>query len=55
MIYRYIPELSEDTLENIIRNKEINNKQNLNYLVNYKKVVMIEYGQDIEEIILMKT
>ena len=55
LIYRYIPELSEDTLENIIRNKEINNKQNLNYLVNYKKVVMIEYGQDIEEIILMKT
>ena len=53
-IYKYIPELSEETIQNIIRNKERDNKPNLNYIAKYIKVVMTEYGQDIDEINLMK-
>ena len=53
-IYRYIPEFSKDIQNNIIRNKELNNEEKLNCLAKYKKVVMTEYGQDIEEINLMK-
>ena len=53
-IYNYIPELSEDILQNIIRNKEMDNQPNINYLAKYKKVVITDYGQDIEEINFMK-
>ena len=53
-IYRYIPEFSKDIQNNIIRNKELNNQAKLNNLAKYKKVVITEYGQDIEEINLMK-
>ena len=53
-IYKYIPELSETILQNIIRNKEKDNQPNLNYLAKYKKVVITDYGQDIDEINFMK-
>ena len=54
IIYRYIPELSKDSVQNIIRTQEQNKKSALNFIVNYKKVVITDYGQDIEEINLMK-
>ena len=54
LIYKYIPELTIDILRNIIINKEINNEAKLNYLAKYKKIVITEYGQDIDEINLMK-
>ena len=53
-IYKYIPELSKDSVQNIIRKQEMNNQPNLNYLAKYKKIVMTGYGQDIDEIDLMK-
>lgn len=53
-IYRYIPELSKDIENNIIRNKELNNQPKLNYIAKYKKVVVTEYGQDVEQIDLLK-
>ena len=49
-IYQYIPELTQDMIQNIIINKEINNESKLNIIAKYKKIVMREYGQEIEEI-----
>ena len=37
-------------IQNIIINKEINNESKLNIIAKYKKIVMREYGQEIEEI-----
>lgn len=37
-------------IQNIIINKEINNESKLNIITKYKKIVMREYGQEIEEI-----
>ena len=54
IIYRYIPELSKDYIQNIIRTQEQNNEPGLNFIANYKKVVITNYGQDVEEIKLMK-
>ena len=53
-IYRYIPELSQDTVQNIIRTKEANGKSSLSIISNYKKVVITDYGLDVDEIRLMK-
>ena len=53
-IYTFIPELKGELLQNIINNKEMNNQPKLNYLAKYKKVVITDYGQDIEEINFMK-
>ena len=53
-IYRYIPEFTKDIQNNIIRNKELSNQAKLNFIAKYKKVVITEYGQDVEEINLMK-
>ena len=53
-INKFIPELSEAVLQNIIINKEKDNQPHLNYLAKYKKVVITDYGQDIEEINFMK-
>ena len=53
-IYQYIPELTKDSVQNIIRKQEANREANLNLIANYKKIVITEYGQDIEEIYLKK-
>ena len=55
IIYKYIPELSKDTVQNIIRRKEENNEKGFNIIAKYIKIVITDYGQDIEEIILRKT
>ena len=55
IIYKYIPELSKDTVQNIIRRKEANKAKGFNIIAKYKKIVITDYGQDIEEIILRKT
>ena len=54
LIYKYIPELTENILQNIIINKEKDNQPNLNYIEIYRKIVITEKGQNIEEINLMK-
>ena len=54
IIYKYIPELSKDTVQNIIRRKEENNEKGFNIIAKYIKIVITDYGQDIEEIILRK-
>ena len=54
IIYKYIPELSKDTVQNIIRRKEANNEKGFNIIAKYIKIVITDYGQDIEEIILRK-
>ena len=55
IIYKYIPELSKDTVQNIIRRKEANKAKGFNIIAKYIKIVITDYGQDIEEIILRKT
>ena len=52
--YKYIPELSQDKIQNIIRTKEANGKATLNIISNYKKLVITNYGLDIDEIRFMK-
>ena len=52
--YKYIPELSQDKIQNIIRTKEANGKPTLNILSNYAKFVITDYGLDIDEIRYMK-
>ena len=54
IIYKYIPDLSEDTIQNIIKNKESNKKPIFYCIAKYIKILITEYGQDIEEIILKK-
>ena len=53
-IYKYIPELSQDKIQNIIRTKEANGKSAFNILSNYQKFVITDYGLDIDEIRFMK-
>ena len=54
IIYKYIPDLSEDIIQNIIKNKESNKKHIFYCIAKYIKILITEYGQDIEEIILKK-
>ena len=53
-IYRNVQELTKDVENNIIRNKELDRQAKLNFIAKYKKVVITEYGQDVEEFNLMK-
>jgi len=52
-IYKYIPEFKAEE-NNIINKKEAENKMDINILARYKKVVITDYGQEIEDIYKIK-
>ena len=52
-IYKYIPEFKSEE-NNIINKKEADNKMAINILARYKKVVITDYGQEIEDIYKIK-
>ena len=52
-IYKYIPEYT-NIEDDIIKKKETNNKITLNILAKYKKVVITNYGQEVEDLYKIK-
>ena len=52
-IYKYIPEYRSKEYD-IIKKKETNNNIGINTLAKYKKVVITNYGQEIEELYKIK-
>ncbi len=52
-IYNYIPEFKSKE-DNIIKMKESNNKIAVNILARYKKVIITNYGQEVEDIYKIK-
>jgi len=52
-IYEYIPEFKSKE-NDIINKKEENNKMSVNILARYKKVVITDYGQEIDDIYKVK-
>ena len=52
-IYEYIPEFKSKE-DDIIKKKEADNKMAINILARYKKVVITDYGQEIEDIYKVK-
>ena len=52
-IYDYIPEFKSKE-DNIIKMKESNNKIAVNILARYKKVIITNYGQEVEDIYKIK-
>ena len=52
-IYKYIPEFKNKEYE-IIKKKETNNKITINTLAKYKKVVITDYGQEVEDLYKIK-
>ena len=54
-IYKYIPELSKDKIQNIIRKKEEEINEDYNIIATYAKYVITDYGLDVDEIRFIKT